>query len=98
MRQWPRARLLAPVLVGVALCAGNAMAQEHLPARSPAPHASVAIELPIWRTISLGTAKGVHAYRNALDAEESRLAIRPAKFLANRRSSTRARQSRWSSF
>src|SRR5262249_8565350 len=69
MRQWPRARLLAPVLVGVALCAGNAMAQEHLLARSPAPHASVAIELPIWRTISLGTAKGVNAYRNALDAE-----------------------------
>jgi hypothetical protein len=67
--QWRRARLLAPGLLAVALCAGNAIAQEHLLARSPAPHASAAIELSIWRTISLGTAKGVHAYRDALGAE-----------------------------
>src|SRR5258708_33354365 len=67
--EWRCARLLAPVLVGVTLAAANAVAQEHLLARSPAPHASAAIELPIWRTMILGTSKGVDAYRDALAAE-----------------------------
>src|SRR5262249_58188045 len=61
--------LLAPGVLAVALCAGNGIAQEPLLARSPAPHASAAIELSIWRTISLGTTKGVNEYRDALDAE-----------------------------
>src|SRR5262249_54557345 len=68
--QWRGAWLLAPGLLSVALCAGNAIAQEHLLARSPAPHASAAIELSIWRTISLGTTKGVNEYSDALDADE----------------------------
>src|SRR5258707_14455977 len=67
--KWRRARLVAAVVVGLTLAAANAGAQEHVLAGAPSPHASAAIELPIWRTMILGTSKGVDAYRDALAAE-----------------------------
>ena len=69
-RAW---RLLAPLLLGAALSAANAVAQDNLVARSAAPHAGAAIELRIWKSIMLGINKGVDAYREALAAERVRI-------------------------
>jgi hypothetical protein len=65
--------LLAPALLwlGVALPAGDTVAQDtpsqiaQLPASR---NDGTTAEIHIWRTITLGTNKGVNAYREALDA------------------------------
>ena len=69
-RAW---RLLAPLLLGAALSAANAVAQDNVIARSAAPDAGAAIELRIWKSIMLGINKGVDAYREALAAERVRI-------------------------
>ena len=66
-------RLLALLLLGVALSAANAVAQDNLVAGSAAPDAGAAIELRIWKSIMLGINKGVDAYREALAAERVRI-------------------------
>ena len=66
-------RLLALLLLGVALSAANAVAQDNLVAGSAAPDAGAAIELRIWKSIMLGINKGVDAYREALAAEGVRI-------------------------
>jgi hypothetical protein len=66
-------RLLAPLLFGAALSAANAVAQDNLVARSAAPDAGPAIELRIWKSITLGINKGVDAYREALAVEGVRI-------------------------
>src|SRR5262245_44439602 len=60
----------AMLWLGPALPAGDAVAQDtpsHI-AQSPARNDSTKAEIRIWRTITLGTNKGVDAYRDALDA------------------------------
>ncbi len=69
-RAW---RLLAPLLLGAALSAANAVAQDNLVAGSAAPNAGAAIELRIWKSIMLGINKGVDAYRETLAAERVRI-------------------------
>lgn len=69
--------LLAPALLwlGPVLSVGDALAQDMPPhdapsaiAQSIARNDSATPEIRIWRTITLGTRKGVDAYREALDA------------------------------
>jgi hypothetical protein len=76
--KWRRTcHLLAPALLclGLVLPVGDALAQDAPSHNAPSPIAqsiahndSATPEIRIWRTITLGTRKGVDAYREALDA------------------------------
>jgi hypothetical protein len=65
-----------PLLSPAALCVGLLIFAAYAPAQgeprvlgqSPATGYSTAADFQVWRTIALGTRKGVDAYRDALDA------------------------------
>jgi hypothetical protein len=61
--------------LGFALSVGDALAQDQPQhaAQSPASNDNTAAEIQIWRTITLGTYKGVDAYREALDQAAIRI-------------------------
>jgi hypothetical protein len=73
-RRWPRP-LLTPTTLGLALLAASAFAEgepRHIE-QSPAVGYATTADIHIWRKITLGTRKGVDAYRDALEAASIRV-------------------------
>jgi hypothetical protein len=63
----------AAAFLGLALVAGNALAQDNGHRAVPAVGVTSLTDTPVWKRITLGGYKGVNSLRNALDAARVRI-------------------------